>query len=245
MQWCAERAVRYTLLAAALLLGGAAQAAAQSAEHVATAPWAPPAALEMRVRQMVAARWGVEPGRVRLEWGAVRGGAVLGEDAAFELVGSGAAGSWVVAFRGQGATPALRVRLRAGAEVEEPRAARDLERETTLADGDIAWTPAVRWGAPQTSGADVSAGWVTRRRVAAGEPLREPAVGPPLAVRAGELVQAAWRRGGISLSLAARAQGSGALGERVTLRTEGGKRLEGVVTGPAQVKIDGAPEGNR
>jgi flagella basal body P-ring formation protein FlgA len=245
MQWCAERAVRLTVLTAALLLAGTAPAAAQSAPRTGTAPWAPPAALEARVQQAVAARWGVEPARVRLEWGAVRGDAAPAPDAAFELIGSGAAGSWVVAFQGVTAAPALRVRLRAGAEVREPRAARDLERETTLADGDIAWTPAVRWGAPETEAPAVAAGWIARRRIATGEPLREPAVGPPLAVRAGELVQAAWSRGGISLTLPARAQGSGALGQRVALRTEGGKRLEGVVTGPAQVLIDVAPEGNR
>jgi len=216
--------------------GGAARSAAG---------WTPGAELSRRVREAVALRWGVDPDRVRLEWGAVREAQPIGENAAFDLVGTGAGGSWIVAFASgePGAAP-IRVRLRAGTEVDEPVAARDLERDVVLAAGDIAWTSVIRWGPPAGAAPEVRPGWVTRRRIAAGDALREPAVGPPLAVRAGETVEAVWSRGGITLTLPVRAAGSAVVGERVAVRTESGRRIQAIAVEPGRVRIDAPSEGN-
>jgi flagella basal body P-ring formation protein FlgA len=199
--------------------------------------------LSARVRAAVATRWEVEPGTVRLEWGSIRNGAVPAEDAEFELVGEGVGGNWIVNFRPTARlAPPLRVWLRAGVEVEEAVAARNLEREVVLELDDITTAATVRWGGPEPAGATVAAGGVTKRQLRAGEPLREPAVAPPLAVRTGELVQALWRGPGIALTVPARALGSGKTGARVMVRTESGRRLEGTIRDTGLVEIDAPPE---
>lgn len=238
VRWAVPRAhIRSLMMAAGVLLGGAASAIAQdAAKQQAIAP-----ELAEQVRAEVAARWDVEPSSVRLEWGAVREGTVLDEDVTFEFIGAGTTGSWVVAFTHDDGRPALRVRLRAGLELATPVAARELPRGTTLEAEDIDWSPSVRWGPPGPD-TEIEAGWVTQRRVAAGEALRVPAVARPAVVSSGEPVQAVWSRGGVQLTLRARALGTAAHGERVRIRTNSGERLEGRATGPGQVHIDASGE---
>lgn len=217
--------------------------AAPLAAQTRTPSWSPGTALDGRVREAVAARWGIDPAELRLEWGNARDGAQPAEAAEFELLGEGVSGNWIVVFAPRTKLePALRVWLRAGVEVAEPVAARRLERDQVLDAADIATATKVRWGPPEARGPEVRPGWTTRRQVRAGEPLREPAVTPPLAVRTGEVVQAVWQRGGLALILPARALGSATLGARVLVRTESGRRLEGVATEMGLVEIDVAPE---
>jgi flagella basal body P-ring formation protein FlgA len=233
---------RLALLAVVLVLAGIVPVSATTA-NPGTPPWSPAPALASRVREEIANRWGVAPEMVRLEWGARRSGAVPAEDAAFELIGTGTGGNWIVAFNPRSTTkPALRVWLRAGVLVEQPVAARDLERDRVLAPADIAMAEVVQWGGAEAVTSAVGEGWVTRRQVRAGEPLREPAVAPPLAVRSGELVQAVWRRPGVELTVQARALGSAGVGERVMVRAESGRRLEGTALGMGLVEIDAPPE---
>jgi flagella basal body P-ring formation protein FlgA len=233
------------------LLGGiiallATTSAAPLAAQSRTPSWSPGPALEARVREAVAARWETDPAALRLEWGNARAGAEPAAEAEFELIGEGVGGNWIVVFAPHAARePALRVWLRAGVEVAEPVAARRLERDHVLEPADIAAATRVSWGPPATDGAAVRPGWTTRRQVRAGEPLREPAVAPPLAVRTGEVVQAVWQRAGVALSLPARALGSAVVGARVQVRTESGRRLEGVATELGLVEIDVVPEVKR
>jgi flagella basal body P-ring formation protein FlgA len=84
----------------------------------------------------------------------------------------------------------------------------------------------------------VSAGWVTRRTIVAGEVLREPAVQPPLLVTANQSVEIEWKDDNISLTMRGTSTRSGALGERVTVRTEAGKRIEATVVAAGRVRID-------
>ena len=256
MGWCAEagatargrahgrRAVwrRRFLGCAGLLLAWPGAGVAQPAPAAGTgadapaAAWTPPPGFEERVRRAVAERWGVAADIVRLEWPAPSPGVALTDDAAFELVGTGAGGHWWLSVRDAG--EAMRVRVRAGIEATEAVAARRLERGVTLTEADIARAVAVQWGEPQRDAADVGAGWVTRRVIAAGEPLRPPAVAPPLLVNAGELVQVVVRRGSVELTLRAQAVSSAAAGEQVTVRTEAGRRLRGSAVARGVVRID-------
>lgn len=234
-------------LAAALvaaMVGLATPSAAPLAAQSRTPAWSPGPVLEGRVREAIAGRWEVEPTALRLEWGSVRDGTQPAEEAEFELVGEGVSGNWIVVFSPRTRSePALRVWLRAGVEVLEPVAARRLERDEVLEPADITTAATVRWGPPEPGRAPaVRAGWVTRRQVRAGEPLREPAVAPPLAVRTGEIVQAVWQRPGIALTVPARALGSAVIGARVLVRTESGRRLEGVARDMGLVEIDVGPE---
>jgi flagella basal body P-ring formation protein FlgA len=81
-------------------------------------------------------------------------------------------------------------------------------------------------------------GWVTRRPIAAGEPLIEPAVGPPALVTAGQAVTFVAEQQGIRLSIRGTAATGGALGDRVWVRMDSGRRLRGVVTAPATIRAD-------
>lgn len=188
----------------------------------------PDSALAQRVRAAVAGRWAVAPGAVRLSWGRVRATQAPGADARFRLVGSGASGEWVVDIL-SGATRTVGIRVRAGVVSAERVAAHDIPRGATLAAADMAHRQLLRWGPPRGHAA-VAEGWVAQRRITAGEPLREPAVSPPLVVRAGESVTIVWHQPGIALSLAGRALGSAVKGAAVPVITASGRRLRGVAT---------------
>lgn len=107
-----------------------------------------------------------------------------------------------------------------------PVAARDLPRGAVLGDGDV-----------EGQGAGSVEGWVTRRVIAAGEPLRAPAVAPPDLVRSGEVVQLVWRDGEIEIRLVGRAMGSAGRGERVQVRVDSRRRFAGVVEERGVVRI--------
>jgi flagella basal body P-ring formation protein FlgA len=89
----------------------------------------------------------------------------------------------------------------------------------------------------------IEAGWTTKRRVRAGESLRAPLVESPRAVRPGDIVQLVVRRGSVTIALSGRAAGSAAIGERVAVRADTGRRMEGIVVEPGVVRI--GPAGDR
>jgi flagella basal body P-ring formation protein FlgA len=84
----------------------------------------------------------------------------------------------------------------------------------------------------------VAAGWVTKRVIAEGEPLREPAVAPPALIKSGDVVQLVWTDGAIQLRLTGRAMNAATAGGRVTVRVDTERRFEGVATAPGQVRMD-------
>ena len=84
----------------------------------------------------------------------------------------------------------------------------------------------------------ISAGWVTRRMIAAGEVLRAPAVEPPVIVAANAPVEMEWTDRNVRLIMRGVATRNAALGDRVPVRTESGKRIDAVVIGPGRVRID-------
>jgi flagellar basal body P-ring formation protein FlgA len=85
----------------------------------------------------------------------------------------------------------------------------------------------------------VGPGWVARRVIAAGEPLREPAVGRPQLVRAGEAVDVVWSGGGVTLRVRGTAMGGAVEGERVLVRLDAHRRIEGTAAGAGVVRING------
>ncbi len=123
-------------------------------------------------------------------------------------------------------------------------AARDLPRGATLTAEDIRITTTddaagIGEGVAPIGASEVGPGWVTRRVIAEGEPLRVPAVGPPLFIRAGEDVIVVSRRGAIELRLRGRAMGAAGEGDRVTVRIDSRRRLEGIAAAPGLVHIQG------
>lgn len=196
--------------------------------------------LNARVSEAIAGRWGVDATRIRLEWATPD--ALPAAAREVRLVGSGADAGWVVSFEDAEGRVLVRHRVRAGVSLSVPVAARDLERGVTLVDADIRFDTVVRWGPPPRQQESAPLGWETRRRIRAGEALKAPAVAQPLLVRPGDDVRITFARGGLEISLAGRAAGSGALGERVAVRAATGVRLEGVITGTGTVRVEAATE---
>jgi flagella basal body P-ring formation protein FlgA len=113
-----------------------------------------------------------------------------------------------------------------------PIAARAIARGAVLTADDITY-PDSRSASDST----VSPGWVTRRVVAAGEPLRPPAVQPPIVVTANQPVELEWTDGVVRITVRGTATRNASAGERITVRTETGRRVDGVVLGAGRVRI--------
>jgi flagella basal body P-ring formation protein FlgA len=81
-------------------------------------------------------------------------------------------------------------------------------------------------------------GWVTRRAISAGEVLRSPAVEPPVVVGANQPVEIEWQDQNIRMIVHGTATRNASMGERVSVRTESGRRIEATVVAPGRVRID-------
>lgn len=115
-------------------------------------------------------------------------------------------------------------------------AAHALARGAVLTDSDIVLRDTTVRGAVEAT--PVAPGWITRRVINAGEVLRSPSVEPPVLVSANEPVEVEFRDGNVRLSIAGTAARDGSLGERVPVRTELGRRIEGTVVARGRVRID-------
>jgi flagella basal body P-ring formation protein FlgA len=124
-----------------------------------------------------------------------------------------------------------------GVERTIPVAARALPRGASLSSSDYRVAAVMVRSALATAVAAES-GWVTRRPVAAGEPLVEPAVGPPALVASGQPVMFVADAGAVHLAVRGTAATSGALGDRVWVRMDSGRRLRGTVTAPGTIRAD-------
>jgi flagella basal body P-ring formation protein FlgA len=217
--------------ALALLLVAAAHAPAQDAD----ASDGPSAQVRGLVTERVAERWGVEADRLVLEFGTAPESG-FPEAVALELLGSGGGGHWIASLTDADGESSS-VRVRAGVEIPVLVAARALSRGQELADLDIDRVVEVRWGAPSAPDPEAEAGWVVQRMLRAGEPLRAPAVQPPLAVRSGRSVDLVWQSPGVGIRVRGRALGSAPVGGEVFVRTENGERLRGIVLAPGVVDV--------
>jgi flagella basal body P-ring formation protein FlgA len=186
------------------------------------------------VTEAIAARWGVDPARVRVA--PLRGAEWPEVSSNVKLLGAGADGSWVIAFEDDSGPGSLGVR--AGVETNMSVATRDLPRGATLGAEDIGSRRDVRWGPPARDGEEVvAAGWITRRRIKAGEALGSALAEKPAAVVPGQEVRVVWARGDISIAVSGRAAGRAAVGERVAVRADTGRRLEGIVIADGIVHV--------
>ena len=197
-----------------------------------------PARLDAEVRALIGERWDVPVDDVRLSWGSLRG-AVPGEDASPELVGSGRGGQWVVRIlssTGEAST----ARLRSGHAATIATAGRALGRGEALAVEDVVLRDTVVWMPPVAGDELPTEGWVAHRPIAKGEALSSPSVRPPLAVESGSPVVIVLNTGSVAVRMPGTALGSGAVGDEVYVRTESGTRLRGRIVGPAAVRLQHA-----
>ena len=124
-----------------------------------------------------------------------------------------------------------------GIERTVPVASRAIPRGTTISPADYQIIATVVRPALRLAEAGDS-GWVTRRPVAAGEPLIEPTVGPPALVTSGQAVTFVAEQAGIRLAIRGTAASAGALGDHVWVRMDSGRRLRGTIIAPATVRAD-------
>lgn len=113
-------------------------------------------------------------------------------------------------------------------------AARPLARGATLTAEDITFVPA---GEAARSDTAVAPGWIARRVIRAGEPLRRPAVVPPRAVRPGQPVDVTVVAGAVRITVAGKAVDGGSPGDTVTVRLDSSRRLTGVITATGAVAV--------
>jgi flagella basal body P-ring formation protein FlgA len=143
------------------------------------------------------------------------------------LIAAGMSLAFALTARGAGAQSASN----AAAPPTAPVAARTIPRGTTLAAVDIA----------TDSADDIQAaalvGWITRRIVHEGEPLRAPAIAPPHLVHAGGLVTISAIVEGVAASRDGTALADASLGEHVRVRLDAQRIITGTVTGPSLVRI--------
>jgi flagella basal body P-ring formation protein FlgA len=117
-----------------------------------------------------------------------------------------------------------------------PVALRTIVRGSVLTADDFEYRDTATRIEPDT--AQIAPGWVTRRTINAGEILRAPAVEPPTIVSANSPVQVEFVDGNVRLTIRGIAARAGSLGDRVPVRTELGKRIEGTVVAPGRIRID-------
>jgi flagellar basal body P-ring formation protein FlgA len=119
-----------------------------------------------------------------------------------------------------------------------PVATHQIARGATLAAGDIELRDSTMHPGAQIDTNEVGPGWVTRRVINAGEMLRAPAVEPPNLVTANQSVAVEWVDQNIRLTLRGTATRNAAIGSRVAVRMENGRRVDGTVVAAGRVRID-------
>jgi flagella basal body P-ring formation protein FlgA len=226
MRFCAELAFSLLLWPAAL--------GAQAPQPAARVAQNAPTPLIDAIARSIARHWNVEAAAVRVE--SVGAGTWPADSVPFTLLGDGADGTWILAT--EDATGPRRWTLRAGTMQRVARATNTLERGVGLTEKDFVFDNDLQWGPPRREEVTPGAGWITKRRINAGEILRAPLVEAPRAVRSGETVRLVLQRANVTLVLTGKAIGSAALGERIMVRADTGKRVEGVVIEPGIVRLD-------
>ena len=112
----------------------------------------------------------------------------------------------------------------------------DLARGHALTAADVD-TVVVDAPAARATTARAEPGWITRRVVRAGEPLRAPALEPPPLVSSGAAVTLVWETNGLRLTRQGTALGDARRGDRVAVRVDATRRFTGVVTAKGVVSV--------
>lgn len=119
-------------------------------------------------------------------------------------------------------------------------AARPIARGSVLTASDIAYEKKRNPAGDRRPAAanDSLVGFTARRLIATGEPLRAPAVIPPRLVASGDMVDVIWRDGSIVVSAKGRATRAAGAGERIAVRIDEKRTVEGMVVAPGRVRVD-------
>lgn len=184
----------------------------------------------------IARRWAVAADRIELDWGdtpaRIRARAAEGA----ELAG-GTTGAWTVSVPAHADDGPRRVLVQAGLRTRVPTAARELSRGAELTTDDVVWREQVIWGPPGAPLTD-PVGLRSQRRISTGETLEEPSVAPGPWVESRDPVEVVYERGPVTIALRGTALADARPGERVHVRLEDGRRVQGRTVGPGRVALD-------
>jgi flagella basal body P-ring formation protein FlgA len=221
-----------------VLMGFGLEVSAQTLTADTLPSWEPPEAIVAQVRVLVAEEWNVDPENLVLEWTRPRNPVSFDWLHDINVLGGGRNGHWIVSLRLENTDPdRISLPMKAGIRRWVPVAATTLSRGQTLGSEDLEYHELIHWGPSIGYPEMAEPGWVAQRRIDAGDVLTRPGVRPPLMVVSGRPVQLIWSSGPLKISLAGTAVGSGSEGETVFVRTEEGKRMSGVITGPGTVLL--------
>lgn len=144
----------------------------------------------------------------------------------------GTNGLWTVRF-----CDGTVLQTRVGVTRMVPVATRRLPRGTVLSESDISVARVVDWSAHRTADLPSVSGWITRRIIHPGERLREPALAPAPAVKAGDTVLLLAGGPGFRLSITGTATADGAPGRTLAVRLGAGRVVSGTVLGPGTLAL--------
>ncbi len=202
------------------------------APEVAVADWLP---------AEIARRWSVAASRIEVDWGDTPARLIARGSRGATLSG-GATDGWVLTLPADGADAARRLLVRVGVQSPMPVAAHEIDRGSMIGDDDVRWTSQTVWG-PPTPAADDPVGMQAQRRVSTGAPLLAPTVLPGPWVRSRDPVEVMFEKGRVTIALRGTALADGRPGERVHVRLEDGRRIQGRAIAPGRVALD--PGGDR
>jgi len=213
---------------------------AQSSGEDTLPVWSPPAEVVSAVKAAIASRWGVDEEALQFRWTRPRWPLPASHGWQVTVLGTGRNGRWMaVLSRPDGNEERASLPFRSGILCDQVFASGPMERGAILSPRSMVTRPHVHWGPPDDIPPPAEFGWVTQRRIGTGEILTRPHVRPPELVVSGRPVRLVWTSGSLTLSVDGKAVGSGALGERIFVRTEDGHRMAGVVSGPGTVAVSG------
>ena len=194
--------------------------------------WGQPSSLTSRITREIAARWGIAPERITLQWREP----VPASDFEFTALSPRPAGWWTITPVANAHADRM-IGVRAGVIDTVRLATHPLGRGAVLTEADITDSVIVRWGKPsRVDQAEVEAGWVTRRIINTGEMLRTPSVGPAPLILAGDSVSVSMEGGALSIAMKGVALRQAARpGDRLDVRLAGGRTLSVIAVTPTTV----------
>ncbi len=184
----------------------------------------------------IARRWSVAADKVELDWGDTPARLIARPADGADLSG-GTTDSWVLTIPADGDDASRRLLVRAGVQRALPVAAHEIPRGQMIGDSDVAWADRVEWGPPGAQHDD-PVGMQAQRRIPTGETLVEPTVLPGPWVESRDPVEVLFQKGRVTIALRGTALGDGRPGERVHVRLEDGRRVQGRAIGPGRVSLE-------
>ncbi len=197
-------------------------------------------AIAVTVAAQVAAVWSVPVSDIVIDFGrAAAQVEAFPASTACRVAGKGTDGYFVCFLpSAQGREEAIRIR--AGVRVAVPTLARALAEGAVLTTSDLTLDSRLRWGPPLAGQVTPQPGWVLRRAVAVGDPVRAGDAVPPAVVQQGQSVRLLWARGAIHLEWTGVALHAACAGERVRARVEGrGAPYDGIAGPDGAVLLAG------